>query len=135
MGWVLSSEAVFARVVRTGRIAGTSSVLLVACGLMAAAPGFALGARPARRSAVVSGYVAPERCVTTRRVAAVNWNGRRVAVQRLRHGRFSLRLTPGRYTIEVLGDGPKARGRVMQRKQVTARADRTTPVHFAFDVT
>jgi hypothetical protein len=139
---------------RTGRIAGTSSVLLVACGLMAAAPGVSLAARSARRTAVVSGYVgwcggpapgrcqrgnvgfcqAPQGCVTTHRVAAVNWNGRRVAVQRLRHGRFSLRLPPGRYTLELLGDGRTVRGRVMERKKVTARAHRTTYVRFVFNV-
>jgi hypothetical protein len=121
---------------------------------MAAGPGISLAARPARRTAVVSGYVewcggpapgrcqkgkvgfcqAPRGCVTTHRVAAVNWSGRRVAVQRLRHGRFSLRLPPGRYTVELLGDGPRVRGRVMERRKITARAHRTTYVRFLFNV-
>jgi hypothetical protein len=111
-------------------------------------------ARPARRTATVAGYVqlcggpapgrcwkgkvgyceAPRGCVTTRRVAALDASGRRVATQRLRHGRFSLRLLPGHYTIELLGDGRRVHGKVMQSKKVWARAHRTAHVRFLFAV-
>jgi hypothetical protein len=72
--------------------------------------------------------------VTSDRVAAVNASGRRVATQRLHRGRFELRLVPGRYTIELLGDGKRVHGQVMQRKKVWARAHRTTTVSFLFAV-
>jgi hypothetical protein len=67
-------------------------------------------------------------------VAAVNASGRRVATQRLDHGRFKLRLVPGRYTIELLGGGKRVRGQVMARKKVWATAHRVTAVHFDFNV-
>jgi hypothetical protein len=41
---------------------------------------------------------------------------------------------PGRFTIELLADGKRVRGQVMQRKKVWARAHRTTSVHFFFAV-
>jgi hypothetical protein len=113
-----------------------------------------LSAQSPSRDAVVSGYVRvcggpapggcrietfgvcqpPEGCMTSHRVAAINARGQRVAVQRLHHARFHMRLTPGRYTIELLGDGKRVHGRVMQRKKVTARAHRTVVVRFIFDV-
>jgi hypothetical protein len=109
---------------------------------------------PATRDAVVSGYVRlcggpapgacrietfgicqpPMGCVTSHRVAAINAKGRRVAVQRLHHARFRMVLAPGRYTLELLGDGKQVHGRVMQRKKVTARAHRTVVVRFLFAV-
>ena len=84
-----------------------------------------LAVHPPSRNAPVAGYVqvcgggAPRRCaeraihicgpagrcVISDRVVAVDAAGRVVAVQKLDHGRFRLRLTPGRYTIELLGDG------------------------------
>jgi hypothetical protein len=73
-------------------------------------------------------------CVTTSRVAAVNASGKRVAVKRLHHARFRMSLAPGRYTIELLGDGTRVHGRVMQRQTVTARAHRTVVVRFFFAV-
>lgn len=76
-----------------------------------------------RRSAAVSGYVqlcggpapgrchvstlrvcqALEGCVRTDRVEALDARGRRVVVTQLKHARFSFRLAPGDYTIELLG--------------------------------
>ena len=111
-------------------------------------------AAPRRHTAVVSGYVqlcggpppgrcwkgeigfcqAPKGCVTSDRVAAVNAAGRRVATQKLHHGRFKLHLVPGRYTIELLGDGRRVHGQVMQRKKIWARAHHTTAVHFFYAV-
>jgi len=73
-------------------------------------------------------------CVTSHRVAAINAKGKQVAVQRLRHARFHMRLAPGRYTIELLGGGSRIHNRVMQRKHVTARAHHTVVVPFEFDV-
>jgi hypothetical protein len=67
-------------------------------------------------------------------VAAVDARGRRVAVQRLRHARFSFRLRPGHYTIQLLGDGRRVRGQVMQTKKVWARSDHASVVRFRFDV-
>lgn len=131
------------------------SRMLLAVGLFAAGLGASgATARPVRRTAVVSGYVqlcggpspgrcwkgkigfceAPRGCVTSHRVAAIDVSGRRVATERLRHGRFKLRLIPGRYTIELLGDGRRVRGQVMQQKRVWARAHRTTRVRFLFSV-
>jgi hypothetical protein len=45
-----------------------------------------------------------------------------------------LHLVPGRYTLELLGDGKRVHGRVMQRKRVMAQANRTTHVIFSFIV-
>ena len=131
-------------------------LLPVSLGLFAGALGLSgfASERPVRHTAVVAGYVQvcggpapgrcrtesvgfcqpPRGCVTADRVAAVNASGRRVASQRLRHGRFKLHLVPGRYTIELLGDGKRTRGQVMQRKRVWARAHRRTAVRFSFDV-
>ena len=111
-------------------------------------------AQSASRDAVVSGYVRvcggpapggcrietfgicqpPKGCVTSDRVAAINAKGQRVAVQRLHHARFRMALVPGRYTLELIGDGKQIHRHVMQRKKVTARADRTVVVRFIFDV-
>jgi hypothetical protein len=128
---------------------------------LALAGGLTAGLQPAsstaartRRTATVSGYVEycggpapgrcykgnvgfcqpPQGCVTTHRVAAVNMRGRRVATQRLYRGRFKLHLTPGLYTIQLLGDGKRVHGRVMQSRKVTARAGRTAAVRFFFSV-
>ncbi len=113
-----------------------------------------LTVRPPVKNALVSGYVrlcggpapggcrasslvvcrATNGCVTTDRVAAINAQGRRVGIQRLKHARFSLRLVPGRYTIELLGDGKRVHNRVLQTKRVVARANHTTLVRFEFNV-
>jgi hypothetical protein len=134
-------------------------VLLIGVGLagLLAQPTTAGADLPVRSStdeAVVSGYVRlcggpapggcrietfgicqpPKGCVTTDRVVAINAKGRRVAVQRLRDARFRMVLAPGRYTIELLGDGKQVHGRVMQRRTVTAKAGRTAVVRFVFPV-
>ena len=99
------------------------SFLLAALGALAAGltVGASAAARPPRRTAVVSGYVqlcggpapgrcwkgefgfceAPKGCVTSDRVAAVSAYGRRVATQKLDHGRFKVHLVPGRYTMSA----------------------------------
>ncbi len=76
----------------------------------------------------------PQGCVTSDRVAAIDARGRRVATQRLHHARFTLHLAPGRYTIELLGDGRRVHGRVMQRRKVRAEAHRTAVVRFFFAI-
>ena len=68
------------------------------------------------------------------RVRVIDERGRRVAEQRLHHGRFDVRLTPGTYTVELLADGKRVHRRVMQRKTITARAHRTAVVQFFFAV-
>jgi hypothetical protein len=107
-----------------------------------------------RRNATVSGYVqvcggpAPARCfvetigscqasqgcLTSDRIIAVSEAGRPVVTQRLHHARFRLHLAPGRYTIELVGDGKDVHGRVMQRKTAIAKSHRTTLVRFFFAV-
>jgi hypothetical protein len=69
-------------------------------------------------------------CVTTDRVAIYAAGGRRVAVAALRRARFSLKLLPGRYTVKLLGDGPRVRGRVIELARVRAPAGRTTTIVF-----
>jgi hypothetical protein len=76
----------------------------------------------------------PRGCMTSDRVAAIDSTGRRVAVTKLRRGRFRLVLKPGRYTIELFADGKHVRGRVLRRRHATARAHRTATIRFRFDV-
>ena len=109
---------------------------------------------PRRRDATVTGYIrlcggpAPGRCyietftscqpqqgcITTDRIAVIDNTGQRVATRKLHHARFHLRLLPGQYTIELLGDGKHAHGRVMQSKKITARAHRTAKVVFFYAI-
>jgi hypothetical protein len=132
------------------------SILLAALGVLGAglSVGTSAAGTRARRTAVVSGYIqlcggpapgrcwngkigfceAPTGCVTSDRVAAVNASGRRVATEKLHHARFTLHLAPGRYTIELLADGTRLHGQVMQRKTVLARARRTIIMRFFFAV-
>ena len=76
----------------------------------------------------------PKPCLTTNRVAVIDVHGRRVAQQKLRHARFNLQLRPGTYTVELLGDGNKIRGRILQRQKVTARPHHTAVVRFMFAI-
>jgi len=138
---------------RTARITvslGTVVLLVSAANTIRSA---ALASAPAR-NATVAGYVqvcggpapgrcfietigfcqAPEGCVTSNRVTAVGRAGRLVASQKLHHARFRMHLAPGRYTIELVGDGNHVHGRVMQRKTVIAKSHRTTVVRFFFAV-
>ena len=111
-------------------------------------------ANPPARNATVAGYVqvcggpapghcfietigfcqAPEGCVSSDRVMAVGPAGRVVASQKLHRARFRMHLAPGRYTIELVGDGKHVHGRVMQRKAVIAKSLQTTVVRFFFAV-
>jgi hypothetical protein len=117
-------------------------------------PVLAMAKSPRARDATVKGYVrlcggpapgrcyintigfceAPKGCVTSDRVAVLDARGRRVAEQRLHHARFNMRLPPGSYTVELLGDGKRARGHIMQRKEIIAREDRTAIVVFFFAI-
>jgi hypothetical protein len=72
-------------------------------------------------------------CITADRVLVVR-SGAKVATARLRHGRFSVIVQPGRYTVELLGDGPRVHGKVLQRATVNAAKWRTTRVKFGFAV-
>ena len=65
---------------------------------------------------------------------AVGQAGRSVASQKLHRARFRMHLAPGRYTIELVGDGKHVHGRVMQRKAVIAKSLQTTVVRFFFAV-
>ena len=128
--------------------------MLIASLFTLCATGFATAVARRPRDATVTGYVqvcggpapgpcgikvlkicqVPEPCLTTSRVAVIDVHGRRVAQQKLRHARFSMRLRPGTYTVELLGDGNKIHGRVMQRQKITARAHRAAVVQFMFVV-
>jgi hypothetical protein len=90
---------------------------------------------PARRRCRIETFrvcQAARRCFISDRVAAVDSRGRRRAIQRITHGRFRLRLAPGRYTIELLGDGKRVHAKVIRRKRITARANQTLTVRFRF---
>lgn len=76
----------------------------------------------------------PHGCMASDRIAIIDQAGRRVLVRTLRRSRFRLSLSPGRYTIELLGDGKQIHGHVMRRKKVTAAAGRTTKVVFQLAV-
>lgn len=136
------------------RAAATVLGLAIAGGLTAGLQPASSTAARTRRTATVAGYVGycggpapgrcykgnvgfcqqPKGCVTTHSVAVLDVRGRRVATQRLQKGRFRLHLVPGHYTIQLLGDGKKVHGQVMQSKKIAARAHRTTAVHFIFSV-
>lgn len=129
-----------------GRFACVGLMALV----LAASAGSSAAARPAGHTALVRGDVelcisplavggfgtcTPSRgCVTADRVAAVNADRRRVATIRLHHHRFKLDLVPGRYTLELLGDGKRVHGQVFERHEIRAAAHHTIYVHFRFDV-
>lgn len=49
---------------------------------------------------------------------------------RLRHGRFTVRVEPGRYRLVLLGDGRLGHDRVIARTRAQVRLDRTTRVAF-----
>ena len=72
--------------------------------------------------------------MTSDRIAVIDQAGRRVASHRLRHAWFGLSLSPGRYTIELLGDGNHIHGYVVRRKKVSAVAGRPTKVVFQFAI-
>jgi hypothetical protein len=122
--------------------------VLAVCGMLAA--GFSAGSsaagRRANRNARVVGYVqvdgapagigvcaAPQGCVTADRVAAVGSDGHRVATVHLQDHRFTVRLVPGRYTLELLGDGKHVHGQVFERQKVRALAHHTAHIIFRFD--
>jgi hypothetical protein len=80
------------------------------------------------------GYCTPSQgCVTADRVVAINADRRRVATVRLHHHRFDLKLVPGRYTLELLGDGKRVHGKLFERQTVRAVAHCSVYVHFFFD--
>jgi hypothetical protein len=81
----------------------------------------------------VFGSCAPA-CMRADRIAVTDSSGRVVARQKLRRARFRLLLAPGRYTIELLGDGKHIHGRVLQTRRVTARAHRRVDVVFFFAI-
>jgi hypothetical protein len=127
-------------------------VVLSVCGALAAvlSANSSAAVRPADRTALIRGAVElcisscqvggygyctrSQGCVTADRVAAMAGDGRLVATVHLHDHRFKLNLIPGRYTLELLGDGKHVHGQVFQRQKVRALADRTTHVYFRFQV-
>jgi hypothetical protein len=72
----------------------------------------------------------PGTCATPTEVVVVDPHRRRVATQGLRHARFSLRVPPGIYTVELHSN----HGRVLEHQPVRARAQQTATVTFTFVV-
>lgn len=138
----------------TRGIRKTAGALAILAATVALTTGSAVAHPTGHRNSVVAGYVqicggpspggcrregfadcsAPNGCVSADRVVAVNSEGQRVAGQRLHHHRFRLHLAPGCYTIELIGDGKKVHGQVMEKQKVMTQAGRTTHIHFTFDV-
>lgn len=77
---------------------------------------------------------ASQGCVTTDRVLIRDKHGRQVAQRTLSHARFHLRVPPGSYTVELLGDGKRTRGTLMQRRAVAVRARGSAHVRFLFAI-
>jgi hypothetical protein len=75
-----------------------------------------------------------EGCLTSRQVAVIDVNGQRVALAKLHHARFRVKLVPGRYTVQLLGDGPHVHDRVMQTRNVFVAAGQTTEGDFLFAI-
>ena len=86
----------------------------------------------------IGGCAPPDGCSRSDRVVAIGTAGAVVAQQRLcfpwPNGRFRLRVPPGQYAVELLADGARIHGRVMQTKGATARAGHTTTVVFLFNI-
>jgi hypothetical protein len=72
----------------------------------------------------------PEGCITADRVAVIDAHRARVASQRLRNARFRLHVRPGTYTVELVGDGKRVHGRVLESERVVVRVGHTTVVEF-----
>ncbi len=136
-------------------IAPSGCVLALAIALGVAGPVARSQSRSVpHRNATITGYVrlcggpppgrcfietlsvcqAPAGCLTTDRAAVLDADGRRVAAQRLHHARFRLRVVPGRYTVELIGDGKRVHHQVMQRRHVSVRAGRKVLVQFFFAI-
>jgi hypothetical protein len=131
---------------------GRAVLIALVCALCG--PALAAADRPRPRDAILEGYVrlcggpapgrcfietlgicrSPDGCVTSDRVLVIDAQGRRVAQQKLHHARFHMRLSRGTYTVELLGDGKRVHGRVIQRKRVTAPPHHTTVVTFFFAI-
>jgi FG-GAP-like repeat len=85
-----------------------------------------------RRCSIRLGHVCRPRvgCMTPDRVAAIDALGEEVADQKLKHARFDLRLVPGHYTIELLGDGKRVHRHVLRRRTIILRVRQTATVRF-----
>jgi hypothetical protein len=93
------------------------------------------GPAPGRCSVeTIEACAPPNGCIKSDRVLVIDSRGRRVAQQKLVHARFYIRLRPGRYTGELLGDGDKVRGVVTQTRSFSVRAHRTTVVRFLIPI-
>jgi hypothetical protein len=79
--------------------------------------------------------VAHAGCTTTDRVEVLDAAGAVVGTARLHRGRFTLTVPkPGRYTLELLGDGGRKHGVVMGVIHAIARGGRTSQVVFTIAV-
>jgi hypothetical protein len=89
------------------------------------------GPAPGRCRVETGGVCTPSSgCSTTDRVAVVEAGGPRVVTVRLHRARFSVEVPAGGYKLELLADGRRVHGKVVQVRRAKARAGRTTSVVF-----
>lgn len=75
----------------------------------------------------------PGGCVHADRVR-ITGNSSSSETVRLKKGRFKVTVSPGRYTVALLGDGKRVRTRVLQRKTVIVKKYATAHVIFTIAV-
>lgn len=73
-------------------------------------------------------------CTTTDRVAAIDGRGRLVQAVRLKHARFTMLLPAGAYTLQLLADGPRTHGQVVETVKLKARSAYRIRVTFTINV-
>jgi hypothetical protein len=64
----------------------------------------------------------------------ISGNGSSSETVRLKRGRFKVTVSPGRYSVQLLGDGKRVHGRVLQRKTVVVEKYATAHVVFTIVV-
>lgn len=93
------------------------------------------GPAPGRCRVETGGVCTPSSgCSTTDRVAVVEAGGPRVVTVRLHRARFSVEVPAGGYKLELLADGRRVHGKVVQVRRAKARAGRTTSVVFVIAI-
>jgi hypothetical protein len=75
----------------------------------------------------------PGGCVHADR-ARILQGGKTIDTVRLKQGRFKVTVSPGRYAVQLLGDGRHVHGKVLQRKTVVAKKYATAHVTFTIAV-
>lgn len=92
------------------------------------------GPAPGRCRVSSFGACDGSRCWEADRVAILDSAGRQVADPRVRRGRFTAQLAPGRYKLRLLGDGKRVHGKTIETARATVRSSHTTTVSFPISV-